>query len=851
MQVKNALQHTPVIQQYLGIKAEFPSQLLFFRMGDFYELFFDDARRAAELLDITLTKRGRSGGKSIPMAGVPFHAVDNYLSRLLRLGESVVICEQIGDPATSKGPVERRVTRILTPGTVTDEALLDGHRDNVLCAIHRLEKSIGIAAIDISADYFTVMEVDDTEALKGELERLQPAECLIAEDDENLASLLGDTIRRMPPWHFDVGSAKHALAEQFQVADLSGFGCNDLDISIGAAGCLLRYAKETQRSELPHLRGLRAELHTDYIILDAASRRNLEIDRSLVGDHANTLVTLMDSTTTPMGARRLRRWLSQPIRDHYALRCRYQAIDSLLKQPDFDSLRQTLGGIGDLERSLARVALGSARPRDLVQIRQSVEVLPTLKELLQQLKGPLIEDCWRVIGPFPEVHALLVCAISEQPPITLRDGGVIAEGYDTELDELRAISSDASQYLIDLEIKERERTGIASLKVGFNRVHGYYVEVSRNQTEDIPAEYVRRQTLKNAERYITPELKQHEERVLSASDRALARERLLYQALLGKLQLELAPLQSAATAIAELDVLASFTERAITLRFNQPSLIEESEITIEQGRHPVVENSYDAPFVANDLSLGTARRMLIITGPNMGGKSTYMRQTALIVLLAHAGSYVPATNAAIGPVDRIFTRIGAADDLAGGRSTFMVEMTEAANILHNASSKSLVLIDEIGRGTSTFDGLSLAWATARYLAGNVQAFCLFATHYFELTTLAESETNIANVRLDAIEHDEKIVFLHAVREGPANRSYGLQVALLAGIPRAVINEARERLKTLEHRQDRSLRTQPIAQKTLFQPGEAAMQMLQTIDPDVLSPKDALETLYRLRSLLDE
>jgi len=839
------------MQQYLGIKAEFPAQLLFFRMGDFYELFFDDARRAAELLNIALTKRGQSGGNNIPMAGVPFHAVENYLARLVRLGESVVICEQIGDPATSKGPVERQVTRIITPGTLTDEALLDGRRDNLLCALFRLEASIGIAAVDISATYFTVMEVTGLDALRGELERLQPAECLISEDDEELAQIIGSDTRRVPPWHFDVDSAKRALAEQFQVSDLAGFGCEGLNTSIGAAGCLLRYARETQRSDLPHLAGLRAEFPGDYIILDAVTRRNLELDSSLVGDRANTLVTLMDTTTTPMGGRLLRRWLVQPIRDHFTLRCRYQTIDSLRDHAEFDSLRTTLRGIGDIERSLTRVALGTARPRDLVQLRQGVETLPTLKELLRPLDGPLIDNCRTAIGPFPDVHTLLSSAVAEEPPVTIRDGGVIASGYDAELDKLRASSSNAGEYLLELEARERERTGIPTLRVGFNRVHGYYIEVSRAQSKYMPAEYVRRQTLKSTERYITPELKKHEDQVLSAGERALARERTLYQELLSKLQLQLAPLQAAAKAIAELDVLVCFTERAMSLRFCQPTLTDEPVISIEQGRHPVVESSHSAPFVANDLRLGSERRMLIITGPNMGGKSTYMRQSALIVILAHAGSYVPAGTAQLGPIDRIFTRIGAADDLAGGRSTFMVEMTEAANILHNASAQSLVLMDEIGRGTSTFDGVSLAWATARYLGRNIGAFCLFATHYFELTTLAESEANIANVRLDAVEHDDQIVFLHAVREGPADRSYGLQVAQLAGIPRAVVDEARERLETLEAKQVRAMEIQPRAQQNLFQPGLALLDALQMIDPDTLSPKDALDTLYRLRSLLDE
>jgi DNA mismatch repair protein MutS len=778
-----AASHTPMMQQYLAIKAEHPDILLFYRMGDFYELFYDDARRAAELLDITLTARGKSAGNPIPMAGVPVHAVDGYLAKLVRLGESVAICEQVGDPAASKGPVAREVVRVVTPGTLTEDALLDDRRDNLIVALLGRDARYGLAALDLSSGRFTLLEVDGDDALRGELVRLEPAELLVPDDDVPLPELPDAARRRLPPWHFDPAAAHRALCTQFGTRDLAGFGCEGLELAVGAAGGLLQYVRDTQRGALPHLRGLAVEHHDEALVLDAASRRNLEIDRNLGGRDQQTLVGVFDRTVTSMGGRCLRRWLQRPLRDQAALGLRHGAIAVLLENGAHAGLREVLRGTADVERILSRVALRSARPRDLVGLRDALGRLPALHEGLGSLEASLLYAIAGALVEQPAMHDLLCRGLIEQPPVVLRDGGVIAEGFDAELDELRGLSRNADGFLAELELRERERTGVATLKVSYNRVHGYYIELGRSHADKVPVDYQRRQTLKNAERYITPELKGFEDRVLSARERALAREKQLYEGLLDAIAEQLGPLQVVASALAELDVLATLAERAEALDLCRPQLVTTPGLRVVAGRHPVVEAVQQEPFVANDLELGDARRMLVITGPNMGGKSTYMRQVALIALLAHAGSYVPAQSAELGPLDRIFTRIGASDDLAGGRSTFMVEMTETANILNNATDRSLVLMDEVGRGTSTFDGLSLAWASAERLARDVRAFTLFATHYFELTALAEEIDAVANVHLDAVEHGERIVFLHAVREGPANQSYGLQVAALAGVPR--------------------------------------------------------------------
>ena len=843
--------HTPMMRQYLGIKAEYPDMLVFYRMGDFYELFYDDAKRAASLLDITLTARGKSGGNAIPMCGVPYHAVEGYLAKLVRKGESVAICEQIGDPATSKGPVERKVTRVVTPGTLTDEALLSADRDNVVAAVFASGNAIGLAWLDLSAGRFRMTEVADVEAMHGELERLRPAE-LIVDEDHQFGDTFADAIRvtRRPPWHFDLDSSTRLLCNQFGTRDLDGFGCAGYPHGTAAAGARLQYVNDTQKATMPHLTSISAELRDDAVIMDGPTRRNLELTESLSGHHQHTLAGVMDHCQTAMGSRLLRRWIQRPLRDPDVLRSRYQAIDALISQSAVDALQETLHGVGDVERILARVALRSARPRDLRQLGEALSRLPGLQKQLV-FDAPLLHALAEQIGEHREQQRLLEKAIIDNPPMLIRDGGVIAEGYDDELDDLRAIAENADQFLVDLEKRERERTGISTLKLGYNRVHGYYIEISRGQADRAPVEYVRRQTLKSAERYITPELKEFEDKVLGARERALSREKLLYEELLDKLHVVLGELQLSAAGLAELDVLVCFAERAKTLGLSQPELSATPCIEIEGGRHLVVEQVIDAPFIANDLSLGESKRLLVITGPNMGGKSTYMRQTALIVILSHIGSFVPATRLKIGPIDRIFTRIGASDDLAGGRSTFMVEMTETATILNNATEQSLVLMDEIGRGTSTFDGLSLAWAAAHHMGEKAKAFTLFATHYFELTALAQELPACANVHLDATEHKGNLVFLHAVKAGPANQSYGLQVASLAGVPVDVIKRARAYLKTLESQQA-AHGNSPQGQLDLsVEPGaddDAVRDALDAMDLDSMSPREALEALYKLKDL---
>ena len=843
--------HTPMMQQYWKLKSQYPEQLMFYRMGDFYELFYEDAKRAAALLDITLTARGQSAGQAIPMAGIPFHSAEGYLARLVKLGESVVICEQIGDPATSKGPVERQVVRIITPGTVSDEALLDERRDNLVGAVLGDERLFGLAMLDITSGRFSVQELRGWEHLLAEIERLNPAELLFPDDWP--AGLPLEKRRgswRRAPWDFELDSAHKSLRQQFAVQDLKGFGCEELTLAIGAAGCLLAYAKETQRTALPHIRSLRHERLDDTVILDAATRRNLELDINLAGGRDNTLQSVIDRSQTAMGSRLLTRWLHRPLRDRALLERRQQAIACLLDAYRFESLQPQLKDIGDLERILARIGLRNARPRDLARLRDALAALPRLQDAMAGLDTPHLAELAVNIRTYPELADLLQRAIIDNPPAVIRDGGVLKTGYDAELDELQSISENAGQYLMDLEAREKARTGLANLKVGYNRVHGYFIELPSKQAESAPADYIRRQTLKGAERFITPELKTFEDKALSAKSRALAREKQLYEALLEQLIGELAPLQETAAALAELDVLSNLAERALTLDFNCPRFTEQPCLQIEQGRHPVVEQVLSSPFVANDVRLDDDTRMLIITGPNMGGKSTYMRQTALIVLLAHIGSYVPAAACELSLVDRIFTRIGSSDDLAGGRSTFMVEMSETANILHNASARSLVLMDEVGRGTSTFDGLSLAWAAAEQLA-KLRAWTLFATHYFELTVLPESQPGVANVHLSATEHKERIVFLHHVLPGPASQSYGLAVAQLAGVPPAVIARAREHLTRLEttslpHElpQNVAASGQAPLQSDLFASlPHPLLDELARVSPDDLTPRQALELLY--------
>ena len=848
--------HTPMMRQYLGIKKQYPDTLVFYRMGDFYELFFEDAHRAAKLLDISLTSRGQSAGSPIPMAGVPYHAADNYLAKLIKHGESVAICEQVGDPSTSKGPVERKVVRLVTPGTVTDESMLEARRDNMLVAVFISNNQAGLAALDISSSRFFVSQLNNLASLNDELTRIRPAELLVQE--EHLVLLDQSHInctQTLEAWEFDFEHAQTLLAEQLKLHDLSGLGCEDTPLAVAACGALLQYARRTQQSVLPHITSLSISQHSDHLMLDAATRRNLEIDINLHGGRDNTLASVVDQTKTSMGSRLLRSWLNAPIRDHAQLKKRYQSISSMLSPEAHEPLREQLKTIGDIERIASRIALRSARPRELTQLRQTLAAIPTLKAHLQTLDSPLLDELSTHISTHHEIKDLLSRAIIEEPPQLIRDGGVIAMGFDSELDELRTLSENADQFLIDLEEKEKNESGITNLKVGYNRVHGYYIEVSKLHSEQVPIHFQRRQTLKNVERYITPELKSFEDKVLSARERALAREKALYEQLLDELSDEVPNLQQSAQNIAQIDVLANFALCAWQLNFCEPQLSDQPGLHIENGRHPVVEATLDQPFTPNSIQLDDKRRMLIITGPNMGGKSTYMRQTAIITLLAHCGSFVPAERATIGPFDRIFTRIGASDDLAGGRSTFMVEMTETASILHNASENSLVLMDEVGRGTSTFDGLSLAWACADYLAKRIHAFTLFATHYFELTALQSKTHGIANVHLSAVEHHDKIVFLHSVKEGAANRSYGLQVASLAGLPKSVINFARKRLEQLEKQQSDQTQTPQIdlfsEKPTTPQNKNPLQEQLEIIEPDELNAKQALDILYELKQLSKE
>lgn len=844
-------QHTPMMQQYLRIKSEHPNELVFYRMGDFYELFYDDAKKAARLLDVTLTARGKSGGEPIPMCGVPYHAVENYLAKLVKQGVSVALCEQIGDPATSKGPVERKVMRVITPGTISDEALMDEHQDNLLVACYRGKKQFGIASLDMGSGRFVVFDVDNEASLIDEIARLRPAELLVQDSSshpDSIAKRPGCRLR--PEWEFDRETAHTLLTRHFGTQDLSGFGCESL-VAVQAAGCLFAYAQETQRTSLHHIAKLQAENPEDRVTLDASTRRNLELDLNLAGGEDNTLFSVLNTCNTAMGSRLLRRWLNLPLRQADTIRQRQDAISELLENYCFETLTTPMKNIGDLERILARVALRSARPRDLSRLCSSLAQYPLLQSALSSSKSQGLRALADNIGEFPQLVALLDKALVENPPVVMRDGGVIAEGYDSELDELRGISANAGDYLVQLEKQEKDKTKLSTLKVGYNRVHGYFIEISKAQAKDAPPDYIRRQTLKNAERFITPELKAFEDKALSAKSRALTREKALYEALIDLLNEALGPLQIAAAAVAQLDVLSCFAERAERLNLICPVISETRGIDIEQGRHLVVEHVLDAPFVPNDVTLDDTQRMLIITGPNMGGKSTYMRQTALIVLMAQIGSFVPAKRCELGLVDRIFTRIGSSDDLAGGRSTFMVEMTETANILNNASAQSLVLMDEIGRGTSTYDGLSLAWSSVEHLAKKVKAFTLFATHYFEITSLADELEAVVNIHLDATEHNDNIVFLHNIQRGPANKSYGLQVAKLAGIPEAVIRGAKVQLERLERGKLSTVRsTETVLQGELFGAAEPSRveEFVDDLHPDELSPRQALEALYALKAL---
>ncbi|MGC9386436.1 MAG: DNA mismatch repair protein MutS [Hydrogenovibrio sp.] len=850
-----------MMQQYLAVKAEHPEHLLFYRMGDFYELFYDDAVKAADLLEITLTARGKSGGQPIPMAGIPHHSADGYLAKLVKLGESVAICEQIGDPATSKGPVERKVVRIVTPGTLVEDALLEEKSENLLAAIVKVDGGYGLAYLDVASGRFEATPLDDAAQLAAEVERLKPAE-IILPDDPQLKQSLPEAIQKRPglvnypAWHFDVDAARKRLTDHFGTQDLVAFGCEQSPTVIAASGTILHYARAMLQSDLGHVYSLQTYRTDDALALDAVSRRNLELDTNLNGGKHHTLFSILDNATTAMGSRLMNRWLNQPLRNRDPINARLDAIEELIERHSTDDIHQCLKPIGDLERILSRVSLYSARPRDLLHLGRSLNQLPQLQTILTRQTAEKWAYIAQRLGNYPDLAEQLNQALVENPPMVIRDGGVFAEGYDTELDELRNLKNQAGDYLLALEAREKERTGLSTLKVGYNRVHGYYIEVSKLQSDKVPADYVRRQTLKAQERYITPELKSFEDKVLSANEKALAREKWLYQQLLERLNQDLKPLQQTAAALAETDVLNALARQAIALNLSRPTLVETPGLVIQQGRHLTVEALTDQPFIPNDIDFNDQRRLQIITGPNMGGKSTFMRQTALIAIMAYMGSFVPAQSATLGPIDRIFTRIGASDDLTSGRSTFMVEMTETANILHHATPQSLILMDEIGRGTSTFDGLALAWAIAEQMAQSIQGYCLFATHYFELTTLAEQFNNTVNIHLSAIEHQDKIVFMHQVQEGPASQSYGLQVAALAGVPNAVIRNAKKHLHRLENQTanqttlPQGVNGQTVQQFDLFtqaaaNPAEidALLDELKDLKTDDLTPRKALQKIY--------
>ena len=837
--------HTPMMQQYLRIKSEYPDMLLFYRMGDFYELFFDDAKRASQLLDLTLTHRGQSADKPIPMAGVPYHAVENYLARLIKKGESVAICEQIGDPATSKGPVERQVTRIITPGTVTDEALLEAKKDNLLLAIHQQKHQIGLAWVELSSGRFHILELTETNQLSAELTRLQPAELLLQETSPLEEYCLNFPIKLRPGWEFHMDHAKKLLCEQFAVHDLSAFGEQDHPTALIAAGALLSYLHTTQKQALPHLTTMTLEHTHDYLQMDASTQKHLELFENMSGSHENSLLSLLDKTACSMGSRLLKRWLGRPLKQHNLIKARQNAVLEIMQLQQGMSLYELLRQTADVERIVSRIALKSARPRDLVALCHTLALLPEFNSVLTRHQSELIVELKRHIKPLPVLQHLLASAIIENPPVLIRDGGVIAPGFDEELDELRILSTRANDKLMYLEQEEKQKTGLSSLKFGFNNVQGYYIELSKSQSEKAPPHYHRKQTLKNVERYITPELKQFEEKVLSAQVKALAREKWLYDNLLIEIQNQIPELTLLAQALAKLDVLATLAERAHSLNWCCPTLVPESQISIEGGRHPVIEQLLQERFIANDLQLNPSQNILLITGPNMGGKSTYMRQTALIVLLAHIGSFVPAKSVTLGPIDRIFTRIGASDDLASGRSTFMVEMTETAQILRQATHESLVLIDEIGRGTSTYDGMALAYASCAYLATTIKAYTLFSTHYFELTNLPQQWPCIRNVHLQASLDTGRIIFLYRVEPGHANRSYGLEVAELAGIPAEVLTIAHEQLN---HIQNQNPSAPPIHTSVQVKPQSTILRELAQIDPDRLTAREALDLIYRFKSM---
>ncbi|APW44882.1 DNA mismatch repair protein MutS [Rhodoferax saidenbachensis] len=851
-----------MMQQYLGLKAAYPGTLLFYRMGDFYEMFYGDAEKAAALLDITLTQRGQSAGQPVVMAGVPFHAMEGYLAKLIRHGESVAICEQTGEVGAAKGPVERKVVRVVTPGTLTDTELLSEKTESMLMAVHQGPRNrCGLAWLSVTQGLVHLAECAPDE-VPDWISRVAPSELAYS---AGVTTTFEDRLKRLrngtatyltarPEWQFDSALGQRKLLDALQAASLSSWNAQDLPLAHAAAAALLGYAEHTQGRALTHISNVQVQRDDELIDLPTTTRRNLELVQTLRGEEAPTLFSLLDTCMTGMGSRQLKSWLLTPRRDRAQAQQRLDAI-ATLRSGLWQTLRGQLKGSADVERITARVALRQVRPRELVGLAQTLQKTELLAQSLQGLEAYLAHISEDLHPPL-ECAALLQQSIDAEPAALVRDGGVIATGFDAELDELRAIQTNCDAFLIDLETREKARTGIANLRVQFNRVHGFYIEVTQGQADKVPDDYRRRQTLKNAERFITPELKAFEDKALSAQERALAREKYLYEQILDRLQPFVPALTRVARALAALDALCALTERALTLDWCAPQFVVEPCIDITQGRHPVVQARLaelsSGNFIANDTRMGAKARMQVITGPNMGGKSTYMRQVALIVLLASIGSYVPAAACRLGPIDAIHTRIGASDDLSNAQSTFMLEMTEAAQILHSATPHSLVLMDEIGRGTSTFDGLALASAIATQLHDKTQAFTLFATHYFELTEFPATHHGALNVHVSAAEAGRDIVFLHAIEPGPASKSYGVQVARLAGMPAAVLNQARHVLEALESQASESqaqvdLFAAPPATETIA--ASAMDSAVAALNPDAMSPRDALEAIYQLKGLL--
>lgn len=867
--------NTPMMRQYLEIKSEYPDAILFFRLGDFYEMFHEDAVTASRVLGLTLTSRNKGAAEQVPLCGIPYHSSQGYIARLVGNGFKVAVCEQVEDPRAVKGIVKRQVTEVVTPGLVVDTDTLQPKENNFLMALCQADEDLGVAFVDITTGDFRVTQCRDLDELGSEVLSIAPREVLIADDETGQAlhaalreQLEGRLVNPLPGWVYEYDRARGLLLDFFQVKSLDGFGCESLPAAVRAAGAVLHYLEESRKGGLDHIRTPATYLTQDYLILDAATRRNLELTGTMAeGRKKGSLLGVLDRTVTAMGGRKLRHWISYPLASVSRIQARHAALAELVEKSLLRAdLHEALDGVYDLERLAGKISMANANAKDLIALRASVARLPGMLEQLGSLDAALLNELATRIDPLDDVSELIGRAIVDEPPFVLREGGLIRDGYNEELDELRTISRDGKGWIARLEQQERERTGIGSLKVRFNKVFGYYIEVTRTHLARVPEDYERKQTLVNAERFITPALKEYESKVLGAEERTVTLEYDLFQQVRQQVALQGRRLQETADALAALDVLLALATVAHDGNYVRPEVDESTVLTIEEGRHPVIERmSLEERFVPNDAILDTREnQLLIITGPNMAGKSTYMRQVALITLMAHMGSFVPARQAHIGLVDRIFTRVGASDNLASGHSTFMVEMTETANILNHATQRSLIVLDEIGRGTSTFDGVSIAWAVAEYLHDNtrVAAKTLFATHYHELAELARTRDRVQNWNIAVKEWNDQIIFLRRIVKGSASHSYGIQVARLAGIPLQVIDRAKEVLHNLEAGELALEEPPPLARKrgqkrpaespqlSLFAAGpDPLREKLQEIDVSVLTPLEALNVLDGLKKLL--